>query len=59
MNDAYRDGAGLRMQACQECGRNVPSYDAYERRGVIYCSECAWNTAEKRAYEKWFVDPKS
>jgi len=53
------DKAELRMATCEECGKRVPSYDAYERRGVVYCERCAWNTAEKRAYEKWFVDPHS
>lgn len=44
---------------CGDCGLPVKAYMAFERRDKIYCAECVGNTAEKRAYERWFVDPQS
>ena len=44
---------------CSECGARCPDWEAYERRGMIYCAHCLLNTADKRAYEKWFVEPNS
>ncbi len=55
----FRDGSGLAMCKCDECFREVPTYSAYERRGKVYCQNCVCNTAEKRAYENWFVRPNS
>jgi hypothetical protein len=40
---------------CVDCGKLLRDYEAYERRGMIYCGEHLLNTAEKRAYEHWFV----
>jgi hypothetical protein len=45
---------------CCECGKAPKDWGEYvayfERRGKLYCEWCAWNTAEKRAYEKWHVE---
>jgi hypothetical protein len=40
---------------CVECGKVIPDYEAYERQAKVYCGEHLLNTAQKRAYERWFV----
>lgn len=54
-----RDSAGMRHYTCSDCGEERPDYSMYERRGVLLCRFCVCNTAEKRAYELWFVAPRS
>jgi hypothetical protein len=44
---------------CSDCGVERPSYDIYERRGQLFCGPCTERTAERRAYERWFVEPRS
>jgi hypothetical protein len=53
---------------CCECGiKQDEWYDwaggsfanIYERRGKPYCDSHLMDTPEKRAYERWFVDPNS
>ena len=53
--------SGPKTVRCQEpgCGKSVPTYTAFERRGLVYCEAHVLNTAEKRAYERECVDPKS
>jgi hypothetical protein len=51
-----RDNVGMRQYSCCECKIERPDYMIYERRGQLYCPRCMLNTAEKRAFERWFVD---
>lgn len=44
---------------CEGCGAMVPDWDAYERQGKVYGRCCLMKTAERRAYEAWFVEPNS
>jgi DNA-directed RNA polymerase subunit RPC12/RpoP len=52
-----RDRAGLRHYKCSECSAERPDYMILERRGQLFCEKCVANTAEKKAYEQWFVRP--
>ena len=54
-----RDSAGMRHYQCSDCGAERPDYSIYERRGALFCQACVCNTAEKKAYELWFVRPSS
>lgn len=56
---SVRDKAGMRHYHCSECGAERPDYSIYERRDRLFCQECVCNTADKRAYEQWFVRPWS
>jgi hypothetical protein len=50
-----RDKAGLRHYACCDCGKERPDYMIFERRGNLFCGDCLTATAERKAYETWFV----
>jgi hypothetical protein len=50
-----RDKAGMRRYTCSDCGAERPDYSIYERRGCLLCQRCLLNTADKVAYERWFV----
>src|SRR5688500_10530119 len=45
--------------ACSDCGKHWPDYELFERRGRLYGSCCLLKTADRQAYEKWFVEPNS
>lgn len=44
---------------CSECGKVWPDWDLYKRQGRLFGRCCLLKKAERRAYEKWFVDPNS
>lgn len=50
-----RDKAGMRHYTCWHCGSERPDYMVFERRGSLLCKNCLTSTAERKAYEAWFV----
>lgn len=50
-----RDKVGMRRYRCSDCGVERPDYSIFERRGQLFCENCLLDTADKRAYERWFV----
>jgi hypothetical protein len=67
LKEAVRHARKPPLQCC-ECGIKEGEWSNwagggypqfYERRGKTYCDEHLLDTADKRAYERWYVDPNS
>ncbi len=46
-------------RACSDCGKIWPDHELFQRRGEIYGPCCLLRTADRQAYERWFVEPQS